>query len=281
MASNVLRLAILRRVFFSLLALLSVGALGWGLAGCGSDKVAGPNRPVPMTLVAVGGGTAASRFVARAASVAAADTDSVTVTFTKALLVVRDVRFVRPEGLDDDNDEADSLGENDSLDVEHDDEDGGQVIFRGPFVLDALSGHADRLDTLMVMPGDFVRVQGHLQPLRAGDADAAANPDLVGYTVWIEGTIADGSSGTFSFRTRIDDEFQIRGAFHVAADTPATAFLVFDPAKWLKTPDGHFLDPRDPANEAAIKSAIRHAIKVGVDKDHDGELDHDEERDAD
>ncbi|HYR68453.1 MAG TPA: hypothetical protein VER77_01100, partial [Candidatus Dormibacteraeota bacterium] len=74
---------------------------------------------------------------------------------------------------------------------------------------------------------------------------------------------------------RIDNEFQIRGKFTVQADTPATAFIVFDVSQWLRGRDGAFLDPRVLENDRAIRSAIRHAIKVGMDKDHDGHIDDD------
>ena len=190
-------------------------------------------------------------------------------------MVVRDVRFVMPEAIDDSDDRADSLGETDSTDMGDDHDVQGQARFRGPFVIDLLSGHAARLDTMMVMPGDYARVQGHLQMLRAGDLEAADFPGLVGSTVWLEGTIGGEGGGTFSFLARIDNEFQIRGGFHVAENTAATAFVTFDLSKWLSDSSGHFLDPRDLANEQAIKSAIRHSIKVGMDDDHDGAADDD------
>ncbi|HET9951585.1 MAG TPA: hypothetical protein VFS09_07320 [Candidatus Eisenbacteria bacterium] len=252
------------------------GLLAFGLAGCGGDTGTGPTKMVPLTLVAQGVGGSAARYLAPAGSVfttATADTDTIPVTFTRALLVVRDVRLVRPEMMmDDSTGQSDSLGATDSLDVEEGD-DQGQVRFRGPFVIDLLSGHAARLDSMMVQPGDYARVQGHLQMLRAGDADAVDFPSLVGSTVWIEGTIDGDGGGPFAFLARIDNEFMIRGGFHVDAETPATAFVTFDVTKWLQDRDGHFLDPRDPLNEMAIKSAIRHSIKVGMDDDHDGQMD--------
>jgi hypothetical protein len=247
------------------------------LAGCG-DKATGPIHAVPLTLVAQGSGTNTARYLAPAGSPltsASAATDTIPVTFTKALLVVRDVRFVMPEAIDDSDDRADSLGATDSTDMGDDHDMQGQVRFRGPFVIDLLSGHAARLDTMMVMPGDYARVQGHLQMLRAGDPDAADFPGLAGSTVWLEGTIDGEGGGPFSFLARIDNEFQNRGGFHVAENTPATAFVTFDLSKWLSDSSGHFLDPRDLANDQAIKSAIRHSIKIGMDDDHDGESDDD------
>ncbi len=257
-------------------AIASVAVVA-SLAGCG-DKATSPIRAVPLTLVAQGSSASTARYLAPVGSpltASSAATDTIPVTFTKALLVVRDVRFVMPEAIDDSDDRADSLGETDSTDMGDDHDVQGQARFRGPFVIDLLSGHAARLDTMMVMPGDYARVQGHLQMLRAGDLEAADFPGLVGSTVWLEGTIGGEGGGTFSFLARIDNEFQIRGGFHVAENTAATAFVTFDLSKWLSDSSGHFLDPRDLANEQAIKSAIRHSIKVGMDDDHDGAADDD------
>jgi hypothetical protein len=256
--------------------LLMACLLASALTGCG-DKATSPIKPVPLTLVAQGVGGTAHRYPAPTGSTllaSSAASDTIPVTFTKALLVVRDVRLVLPEAIeagDDSEDVADTLGVSDG--EEDGDDAQGQVRFRGPFVLDLLSGHAARLDTMMVQPGDYARVQGHLQMLRSSDPDAADVPNLVGSTVWIEGTIDGDGGGPFSFLARIDNEFQIRGGFHVAAETPATAFVTFDVSKWLQDANGHFLDPRVLENEQAIKSAIRHSIKVGMDDDHDGSMD--------
>jgi hypothetical protein len=271
MSGNYLRASMSRLLPLHAPLLLVAGILGQLIVvGCSKTSTS-PVRPVPMALVAQRTGTASPRYVTAGAPSLLSGTaqgDTIPVTFTRALLVVRDVRFVFPDAADDDP--------ADTLDVgsgENDGEGGGQARFRGPFVIDLLSGSAARLDTIMVLPGDYARVQGHLQALREGDEDAASHADLVGSTVWLEGTIEGDGGGPFSFLARIDNEFQIRGAFHVAEATMATAFVAFDLARWLEDRDGHFLDPRVAENEQAIKSAIRHGIKVGMDDDHDGEMD--------
>jgi len=274
------------RVFGLLLAPVLLGLLLTG-TGCGK-RISAPAKMVPLTLKTQATGSSMVRAL-RAASLALADSDSshVDVTFTRALLVVRDVRFKSSlgdsEGEGPDNEfENDSLGEaeNDSLDEAeggdslHGEQDG--VLFRGPFVLDLLSHHADVLDTKLVPPGLYEKVQGHLQALKEGDA--AATPDLsflIGSTIYLEGTIAGDGGGSFTYKARIDDEFVIHGDFTVQSDTPATAFLVFNLDGLLVDHEGRFLDPRDPANDQAIRSAIRHAIKIGEDRNHDGEVDDD------
>jgi len=252
------------------------------VAGCGG-RVSAPAKMVPLTLKSEATG-AATVHALRAASLAVSGSDSshVDVTFTRALLVVRDVRFhsslgdSEGEGHETEADE-DTLGdvahEVDSVDGE---EDG--IAFRGPFVINLLSHHADVLDTKLVPPGLYNKVQGHLQALHVGDAAATTDLNfLIGSTVLLEGTISGEGGGSFTFQARIDDEFVIHAALTIVSDTPATAFLVFDLDRMLVDREGRFLDPRDPNNDQAIKSAIGHAIKIGVDKNDDGEVDQDGE----
>jgi len=255
------------RLFLAPLFLVVAIAAGL-LSGCGRDNAAAPKR-VPLTLVAQGVGGATQRFAAAAALSGALAQDTIPVTFTRALLVVRDVRFALADGGEDED--TLGLGEGDSIDADH--EDDGQVRFAGPFVIDLLAGDAQPLGTRMVPPGVYTHIMGHLQPLHDGGSLASDHPDLVGYTVLLEGDIAGDGGGHFVYVARIDDEFIIHGNFSILGEAPVTSFLVFDLSRTLRGQDGHFLDPRVADNTLAIEQAIRHAIKVGIDKDHDGEPD--------
>lgn len=264
--------------------LVSILTLSFAASGCsGGAKTNAPVKPVPLTVTAQGVGGAVQRFASPSLVAGVAATDTIPVTFTQALLVVRDVRFVLPDelsdadtlGMGEGDDDSLGVGENDSTGVGESEDGGGQVRFHGPYVIDLLAGTAQKLDTQMVPPGDYIRVQGHLQPLHAGDAPAADHPDLVGYTVWLEGDIAGDGGGHFVYKTPINDEFLIGGRFTVAQDTPATAFVTFDLSRFLTDRSGHFLDPRNGDNDLAIRQAIRHAIKVGMDENHDGAMDDD------
>jgi len=234
------------------------------LTGCSGGKSTSPVKPVPLTLEASGAGGASQRFTTSTLA-APASTDTIPVTFTQALLVVRDVRFVLEDG-----DDTDTLGVGDAV---LDDDDGGQARFHGPFVIDLLAGAPQTLDTEMVPPGAYQRAQGHLRALSGDDGPAAAHSSLIGSTVRLEGVIGGEGGGPFVYSARIDNEFMIRGDFTVLAETPATAFIVFDLTQFLTSREGHFLDPRVVDNDFLIKQAIRHAIKVGMDDDHDGEMD--------
>ena len=274
-------------------ALLAGAFLAIAAAGCSADKVTGPAKPVPLTIQAMGVGGASrtaspSAALASGAPYAAAAGDEASpVTFTKALLVVRDVRFKLsdngPADSADGDGEFDAGGDgpadHDSTGM-HEDDDGeaegrGQVIFRGPFVIDLLAQSAESLDTQLVLPGDYRRVQGHLRALLAGDWNASHFDFLIGSTVYLAGTVDGEGGGAFTYQARIDNEFMIRGRFTVQTSTPATAFIVFDLSGWLRGRDGALLDPRLPENDQAIRSAIRHSVKVGMDDDHDGQIDDD------
>jgi hypothetical protein len=250
-------------------ALLVGGLAVIGLGGCGKDNVSAPQR-VPLTLEAQGTGAPAQRFSTAAMLSAASAQDTIPVTFTRALITVRDIRFVLPEG----EDHADTLGlgDNDSTDAGGSDA-GGQVRFHGPFVIDLLAGDAQSLGTQMVPAGVYSMIMGHLQALAAGGPLATQYPDLVGATVLLEGDIAGDGGGHFVYTARIDDEFIIHGSFNVTGDKPVTTFLVFDLSRLLMDRDGHFLDPRNTDNDQAIRQAIRHSIKMGVDRNRDGEPD--------
>lgn len=250
----------------SILILLSLAllALVLVLAGCGKRATTAPAKLVTLTLK--GGGTGVVSVTAlKAGSLALAGSDAahLDVTFTRALLVVRDVRFktsAESEGEHDSTDtDAGTLGvfafaSADTGTVETEQEgDEGMIVFRGPFVIDLLAHHAADLDAKLVPPGLYRRVQGHLQPLHSGDA--AATPDLsflIGSTAFLEGTISGEGGGPFTYKAWIDDEFQIGGAFTVQADTPATAFITFDLSRWLVDREGRFLDPRNPDTNRSI-----------------------------
>ena len=271
-----------RRPFTTFFAVLVLAAALLASGGCGSDNAAGPNKRVPLTLRAQGIGNASSRLVAapNLAAAAVADTDTM-VTYTRALLVVRDVRFVMA-GDDVEDDDSTDVGDDDSTEVEHHDGDagehegeGGQVRFQGPFVIDLLAGNAQDLGTQMVPAGVYHHVMGHLQKLAGGGDLATQYPDLVGSTVLLEGDIAGDGGGHFVYSARIDTEFMIRGSFEVTGDTPVTSFVVFDLSAFLRGRNGTFLDPRNVANDQAIQQAIKHAVKACIDHDHDGEPDDD------
>jgi len=270
--------------FFSPLAAVFLAVIV-ALAGCGSDNNAsGPARYVPVTLKAMGvggsdvaaSGAGALRGISELA--AAVEGDTLPVTFTRAYLVVRDVRFnISGEVADTTGGETDStdFDDTDSTGVDEDDDDMGQVRFRGPFVIDLLAGTADSLDTQMAPPALYSRIQGHLRALRAGDWNASTHDFLIGSTVYLEGTVDGEGGGPFVWQSRIDNEFQIWGHFEVLEDTPVTTFLTFDISRWLRSREGGFLDPRIEDNDQWIRWAIRHNIKFDVDDDHDGEPDDD------
>ena len=249
------------------------------VAGCGRNAT-GPRGQVPLTLRALAAGPGMAARAARAADD--------TVTYSTMLLVVRevDLRLAESEPGDSSGDDhGDDLrsasfarASDDSMGSHHGDdhgEDAGEhvesIAFRGPFVVDLLAQKAESLDTEMVPPGTYRSVSGAIGPLRASDWNAPKFPTMVGITVYLQGTVHGG--GDFTYATSIAHAFKIPGRFTVEKDTPATAFLTFDTSHWLRSPEGAFLDPRDPANDLAIRDAIIRSIRAGMDDDHDGRCD--------
>lgn len=275
-------------------------------SGCSTDnagKMAGPgNGTVPMTLKAVGLGAASGSRPASAArslgaSFASTSDDTLPVTFTKALLVVDDVRFHLISGGETDSTGGgtDSTGAGETPDAidqayamqmegrgmgHHGDDRNGNgdretIRFVGPFVVDLLTQTADSLDTQMVEPGTYRNTMGHLRPLTAGDWNASSFEYLIGGTVYLQGTVDGPGGDTFTYRAKIYHVFRIKGEFTVDAATPATAFLTFDISQWLRGPNGRFLDPRDGENGLAIRNAIIRSLRMGMDRNHNGRCDDD------
>jgi len=275
-------------------ALFIAAAAALAIAGCGGSTSTGPSKLVPLTLRASGSpalamGGHSVRGVSPAGTLISESGDTIPVTFTSAYLVIRDVRFKTSDDGSTDStgvgDASDSTGagETDSTDVGDGDDgehDAGMVRFNGPFVIDLLDSTSQTLDTEMVPPGVYRRVQGHLAALRVGNPLGPDFDFLIGSTVYLEGTVDGDGGGPFTYSARIDNEFMIRGGFTVQADTPATAFISFDVSKWLTGRDGQFLDPRIPDNDKWIQWAIRHSIKACMDDNHDGEM-NDRMHDAD
>lgn len=250
-------------------------------AGCGHKQLTAPSNDVPLTLRAVAAGP-----VAGAAARSTVSGDTIPVTYATVLLVVREVRFRLAESeaddsLDTDGDDDDkgtlgfasAAGDSGDGDDDHGDAQDGGVLFRGPFVVDLLAQSSDSLDTQMVPPGTYRSTKGHVRPLRADDWNASAFPALVNSTVYLQGTVDGEGGGEFTYLASFRHTFKIKGEFTVAANTPATAFLTFDISNWLRGRDGAFLDPRDPANDRAIRQAIKRSIRAGMDDDHDGRSD--------
>ncbi len=272
-------------------------------AGCSSDNaknIAGAgNGTVPMTLKAIGLGTASGRqpaAMARSigASFASTTDDTIPVTFTKALLVVHDIRFhmISSGETDSTGGGTDTTATPHSLDEAYAQEvenhgwghhggDGDEdsvvnIRFVGPFVVDLLSQTADSLDTQIVEPGTYKNTMGHIRPLLADDWNASSFEYLIGGTVYLQGTVDGPGGDTFTYRAKIYHVFKIKGEFVVEAPTPATAFITFDISQWLRGPGGRFLDPRDGENGLPIRNAIIRSLKMGMDRNHNGHCDRDE-----
>jgi len=152
-------------------------------------------------------------------------------------------------------------------------------IAEGPLLLDAsgdkLAGALLELVTSNVPAGTYDELKIDIH--RVDSAPAGAFDDLVqrGVSVLLEGTV-DGQ--TFTFASALEAELEQEGPFEVGT-TASNITLSIDASKWFLAAGGSRLDPRDPANRAAIEANIRASFRAFEDDDEDGEEDHDD-RDA-
>jgi len=152
-------------------------------------------------------------------------------------------------------------------------------IAEGPLLLDVsgdkLAGALVQLVPSNVPTGTYDKLKIDIH--RVDEAPAGAFDDLVQrrVSVLLEGTI-DGQS--FTFASALEAELEHEGRFEVGADV-SNITLSIDASKWFLAADGSRLDPRDPANRAAIEANIRASFRAFEDDDEDGEEDRDD-RDA-
>lgn len=281
----------------SLLYLAASVLVAGGCSNDGKNLTGVGNGTVPVTLRAMGVGTASgsrSAMPTRALGATfSTPEDTIPVTFTKALLVVDNVKFHLIEGGETDSTGGgtDSTGATENPDARDqafamqfeshggdndgdDNTDHDEIIrFKGPFVIDLLTQTSDSLDTQMVQPGTYKNTMGHLRPLRADDWNASSFEYLIGGTVYLQGTVDGPGGDSFTYRAKIYHVFIIRGHFVVDAATPATMFLTFDISQWLRGPGGRFLDPRDGENGLLIRNAIIRSLHMGMDRNHNGRSD--------
>jgi len=175
---------------------------------------------------------------------------------------------------------ADCVGE-----AEADDDDGGgdhhgmgdecAEVSRNPVLVDVPLD--DALHPVINVPlpaGTFSELEAKLEPARERFTDFnAANPDLVGKSVRVEGTF-NGNSFVFSAPVRSKLEMEFDPAL-VIDETTRNATVSIDVRKWFTNADGSVIDPTaagpDSQNLLQIESNIRRSFHAFEDDDERGE----------
>ena len=159
------------------------------------------------------------------------------------------------------------------------DGDSRAEIAVGPVIIDLssadLDGRVHKVFDSTVPAGTYDKIEFEMHPLERATTAAGAD-DLVKQhaSAIIEGTF-DGQP--FSFVSAIEAEQEFEGSF-VVTDKSSNVTFDVDTSKWF-VENGAALDPRDPANRAAIEDNLRNSIKAFQDDDGVGHENHDDDGD--
>jgi Domain of unknown function (DUF4382) len=138
-------------------------------------------------------------------------------------------------------------------------------INAGPMVIDLsgaqLDGGVHEVLDGQVPPGTYRKIEIEIEPSGL----------LGGRSVVVNGTF-NGSE--FEFSSSLEAEQEREGTFPIGGDS-ANITVDFDPASWFVR-GTTTLDPRDPANRAAIEANVTASINAFEDDDHSGRDDGDE-----
>lgn len=162
-------------------------------------------------------------------------------------------------------------------DLEHEHDDEAEPVV-GPFLVDvsgaalAAGGVAQAFDGA-VPPGSFHELKFVIGPVTA--AEAGSDPKLTELAAAGASLIVDGSVATaegrvpFTFTSSLKAQIEREGRFVVADGQGNNITLTLGPAGWFGGASA-LLDPRDPANRAAIEARIKASIAAFEDDDCDG-----------
>jgi hypothetical protein len=244
------------------------------LAACSSDLTGNDRHNVQLSF------TTNSTLTGGAANRVAADL----VVGADNELVLQKVQLVFGKLELDRDGTADCVGE---IDDEHDDDgdaNSGDVnndceeVELDPLLVDVPVD--DALHPVINVPlpeGTFRELEAKLEPARDRFTTFnAANPNLVGKSVRVEGTFK-GTSFVFTSPVRAKLEMDFDPALVIDATT-RNATVAIDVRKWFLNPDGTVIDPTTATagtmNLLQIENNIRRSFHAFEDEDEDGEDNH-------
>jgi hypothetical protein len=138
-------------------------------------------------------------------------------------------------------------------------------IEQGPLVVDLsgaqLDGGVHQVLDAQVPPGTYEKIELEIEPVAALD----------GASIVVDGAFQGNG---FEFSSGIEAEQEREGNFTIT-DRSANITLDLDPASWF-VQNGAAIDPRDPANRAAIEAKLASALNAFRDDDHSGRDDEEE-----
>jgi len=234
------------------------------LAGCGSDSSVGtlPTNTAQLKLV-VNTSTDVNdvKALTRINPLKEGLPDSVTITSGKFL--VRSLQFKQT---------ADYMVDTDiSAADEARDQSDPNILYQGPYVLQASDNQALDLGSRTVPVGDYNTISLILHEGKATD-DLGTATDMVGYSVKVTGYTWYGDvADYFTFTLNLKTEILVRGDFSVPAGGSPEYVVEFDVAKWFAF-GNEWLNPNEAENLPRIYQNIQKYIQGGRDYDGDGSV---------
>jgi hypothetical protein len=153
-----------------------------------------------------------------------------------------------------------------------------EEIARDPVLIDIpVDDAAHTLLSVPLTPGTFNKLEAKLEPSRNSAFDAA-NPNLVGKSVRVEGTFK-GTPFVFTSAVRLSLEMEFNPPLVIDATT-TNATVSINVAKWFLDRNGNVIDPTTATSGSEslsqIEANIRRSFHAFEDDDHSGEDDHEE-----
>ena len=239
------------------------------LAACGSDLTGANNKTVQLS------------FTTNNASVPATGirmSPDITVG-TAGDLVLSKIQVVVDKIELNENDNTSCVSEIEQSGNDHG-EAGGECedVARDPVLANIpVDDAAHTVLSVPLTPGTFSKLEAKLEPSRSTTFDAA-NPDLVGKSVRVEGTFK-GAPFVFTSAVRSSLEMEFNPPLVIDATT-TNATVSIDVRKWFLDQNGNVIDPTTATSGteslSQIEDNIRRSFHAFEDNDHSGEDDHQE-----
>jgi hypothetical protein len=251
------------------------GLLGvLAVAACGSDTT-GTNRQQVQLSFTTNANTGAAASPMRMSSdiTVGASNDLV---LTKVQVVIGKIELNEEETtscvaeIEDANDDHADVGEE------------CEDVARDPILVDIpLDDAAHTVANVPLAQGTYSKLEAKLEPARAeATTFNAANPNLVGKSIRVEGTYK-GAAFVFTSATRTSLEMEFSPPLVIDA-TSTNATISFDVRKWFLDSNGAAIDPNTatPGSSALqkIEDNVHRSFRAFEDDDKSGMDDHSEHR---
>lgn len=244
------------------------------LSACSSDLTGGNTHMVQLSFTTNATiGAAANRVSGIAPSGISADL----VVGQNDELVIQKVQLVFGKIELDRTGDADCVAEDESGDDHPDDGEECEEVIRNPLLVDVPLD--DALHPVINVPlpaGTFRELEARLRPAReSATAFNAANPNLVGKSVRVEGTF----KGTpFVFTSSVNSKLEMEFDPPLVIDeTTKNATVAIDVRKWFLNSSNAVIDPttgNEGSSQSQIENNIRRSFHAFEDDDERGEDHH-------